>query len=147
MAFGIYKVVRVACRLRIWFVKPDATDKRGDFVNAKTSKSQARGKKNCSRGISIQFWFTCSRSTNLSCTQNAFFAYIHWLLGFITLLVGACTWLQYSTFWTSIYGQSLYKCGLSLSQDSVRKAPYFEYFFFFLQQITGIFFALLGAEG
>ena len=35
------------------------------------------------------------------CTQNAFFAYIHWFLGFITLLGRA--WLQYSTFWTLVY--------------------------------------------
>ena len=82
----------------------------------------------------------CSWSTRLSCTQNAFFAYIHWLLGFITFLAGA--WLQYCTFWTSVYWQSLYKCYRSLSQDSLRKDRYFEYLFFFLQQITGIYFLL-----
>ena len=43
--------------------------------------------------------------------------------------------------------QSLWKSDCSLSQNYVRKAPYFECFFFFLQQITGIFFAFLGAEG
>ena len=49
-----------------------------DFVNAKTSKSQVRDKlKNCSRGMSVQFWFTCSQSARFSYTQNAFFAYIH----------------------------------------------------------------------
>ena len=36
--------------------------------------------------------------------------------------------------------QSLCKCHRSLSHESIRKARYFEYFFFFLQQITGVFF-------
>ena len=43
--------------------------------------------------------------------------------------------------------QLLCKCDRSLSQESIRRARYFEYFFFFLQQITGVFFALLVAEG
>ena len=46
-----------------------------------------------------------------------------------------------------IYRKSLCKCDGSLSQESIRKARYFECSFFFLQQLTGIFFALLGTEG
>ena len=40
--------------------------------------------------------------------------------------------------------QSFRKCDHSLSQESIRKARYFKSVFFFLQQITGIFIALLG---
>ena len=44
--------------------------------------------------------------------------------------------------------QSLCKCDRSLLLESIRKkSTYFECFFFFLQQITGVFFALLGVEG
>ena len=57
MAFSVYEVVCVACQLRIWFVNY-ATDKPA-------------------RGTSVQFWLKCFRGTRLSCTQNAFFAYIH----------------------------------------------------------------------
>ena len=42
--------------------------------------------------------------------------------------------------------QSFCKCDHGLSQESIRKAPQFICFFSFLQQITGMFFALLGAN-
>ena len=47
------------------------TSDANDFVNAKSHA----GKKNCAQGIFAQLWFTRSRSTRLSCTQRAFFAY------------------------------------------------------------------------
>lgn len=80
------------CLLSVWYCVLNPTPlvslttqltSEADFIYA---KSQAR-EKNYSRGISIQFWFACSRSTRLSCAQNAFFAYIHWFLDFIRLLV------------------------------------------------------------
>ena len=45
-------------------------------------------------------------------------------------------------------GQSLCKCDRSLPLENIRKkSTYFEGFFFFLQQILWVFFALLGVEG
>ena len=47
-----------------------------------------------------------------------------------------------------VISQPLCKCERSLPLESIRKkSTYFECFFFFLQQITGVFFALLGVEG
>ena len=79
---------------------------------------------NSTAGISVQLWFTRSRSTRLSCTQHEFFAYIHWFSNLYhafgrSVIIMLCLERQFIS-------QSFCKCDRGLSQESIRNARNFE---------------------
>ena len=79
---------------------------------------------NSTTGISVQLRFTRSRSTRLSCTQHEFFVYIHWFSNLYhafgrSVIIMLCLERRFIS-------QSFCKCDRGLSQESIRKARYFE---------------------
>ena len=79
---------------------------------------------NSTAGISVQLRFTRSRSTRLSCTQHEFFVYIHWFSNLYhafgrSVIIMLCLERRFIS-------QSFCKCDRGLSQESIKKARYFE---------------------
>ena len=139
MAFGVYEVVRVFGLLTMWLTS------EADFVNSKTSKSQARGIKLLTWESPYSFGLRVLGAQVLAVREMDSLPTSTVTFGFYDAFGRNNTILI--PFERRFMNQSLCKCDSSLSQDSVTKAPYFECFFFFLQQITGIFFCSTCSRG
>ena len=138
-----YEVVRVAFQLRIWFVNY-ATDKRRELLCKRQVKAM-QDRNNCSlRTVLVMR----SQSTRLLAVRNLCSLHISTDSWVLSHAFGMERDYYAAPFKPRFIGQSLCKCDRSLPLESIRKkSTYFECFFFFLQQITGVFFALLGVEG
>ena len=79
---------------------------------------------NSTAGISVRLWFTRFWNTRLSCTQHEFFAYIHWFSNLYHAF--GRSMIKMLCLERRFISPSFCKCDRGLSQESIRKARYFE---------------------